>query len=189
MEKAKAREASHVVEAQGDDRTPVPEPPIVRDLEGDDLVGSHAAFETPRHVADETQSPRPAADGGGESGLEVPVLSAARRRRIYEDQAPGLQVLAQGGAARLKLSQDPFPRWWGRHEIGHRAREQTLTQKRGGLCSPSLIALIKAAAMAPRITAVGDGAGLALGRSLDRLGLEEGQEIVATEATLAFATD
>src|SRR2546426_1868538 len=40
---------------------------IVRGFEGDELVGSHAAFETPRHVADETQSPRPAAEGDRKS--------------------------------------------------------------------------------------------------------------------------
>jgi hypothetical protein len=44
--------------------------------------------------------------------------------------------------------------------------------------------------VAPRvITPVGDGAALNLGRTLDRLGLEEGHEIGLTEATLALATD
>src|SRR5882672_6528000 len=90
VQKAKAREPSHVVEAQRDDGNPVPEPPIVPGFEGDEVVGSHAAFQTPHHVADDTQSPRPTAEGACKSSLEVLELSTARSRRIYENQAPGL---------------------------------------------------------------------------------------------------
>ncbi len=93
----------------------------------------------------------PAPDAAGSTRTKRPACRSACR------EAP----------ARLKLSQDPFPRWWHRHEIGYRARTQTLTQKGGGLCSPSPIALIERAAMTP----------------LDRLGLEKGHEIGATEAT------